>query len=269
MYSDLFKEVVEFAVDNKMLVGTGSPNSDILLIGKESAIDREKCADQFLREIERNAIDWQQNLSVNMTLNDVSSWFNHPHLYNPLYPYKGQLNKIESRDKENNIIRGKGGTSKTCFNYQKIADYVFRNNEKSDSINFHEYSFSTELNQITGKYSKDVPKKLRIESINERVELLSKPFFRNFEISIVAVGHYVRDFDINLCKIFEVEFDADNSEKERLKSNREFINIHYDNLDEPKRMLLHTNQLSMVSNELIFRISELCNEFKTKKHEIT
>jgi hypothetical protein len=261
MYSDLFKEAVEFAVDKKMLVGTGNPNSDILLIGKESAIDREKCADQFLREIERNPTDWLENISENAALNDVPNWFHFPHSYNPLYPYKGQFNKVESRDKNNQIIRGKGGTSRTCFNYQKITDHVFRKNEKSSLINFHEFTFSTELNQITGKYSKDVPKKLRIESINNRCELLSKPFFKNFEITIVAASHYVRDFDINLCKIFEVEFDAGKSEQEKFTSNREFINIHYDNLYEPNRMLLHTNQLSMVSSQLIQRISQICKSF--------
>ena len=259
-YTSEFKEILKLARDKGLFLGTGNPNAKMIFIGKEAAIDERLYPEQYNREIENNIADWENNEANKTLASAVDNWFEVPK-YNPLYPYKGQENKIESRNKTGEIIRGAGGTSKTWHNYQKIIDHIYYKNAKCININFHEQAFISELNQVTGPYSKTIPKEIRKKSINERKELFKEPFFRQFPITIVAVGHYIKEFDLDLEKIFDVEYDF---EKSQLYSDgliKEFINIHFDSINKPTRLLIHTNQLSMVSNELVFRLGEICKAF--------
>lgn len=178
-----------------------------------------------------------------------------------MYPYKGQKYTVESRNKEGEIIKGKGDTSKTWYNYQKIMNALDLKDYPNNAINFHEYAFCSELNQISGPYSKTIPKKIRKESIENRKELFNEPFFKEFPITIVAVGHYVKDFNVNLEEIFEVYFHEEISKEISKGLNKEYINIHFDDLENPTKLLIHTNQLSMVSNELINILGKICSNF--------
>lgn len=263
IYSSKFKETIQLAKDKELFLGTGNPNAKILFIGKEAAINILKSSEQHKREVINNANDWKNNFNNKLQFSDVDNWFSRDCVptYNPLYPYQGQRNTVESRNEKGDIVRGKEGTSKTWYNYQKIADIVYCSNLKSDLINFHENAFITELNQVTGSYSKDVPKKLRQESINNRIELLRESFFKEFPITIVAVGHYVRDFNIDLQGLFEMKFHEERSNKLSQGLNKEYINVHYDNIEKPTKLLIHTNQLSMVSNDLIDRLGQICIDF--------
>jgi hypothetical protein len=195
-----------------------------------------------------------------MQFSDIENWFVTPR-YNPLYPYKGQKNTVESRNDKGEIIRGKEGTSKTWYNYQKIIDEVYFKDIPNTIINYHEFAFCSELNQITGRYSKTIPKKIRKESIEKRKELFNEPFFKEFPITIVAVGHYVREFNIDLQGIFQMKFVKEISEELSIGLDKEYINVHYDDLKKPTKLLIHTNQLSMVSTELVNRLGVICNDF--------
>lgn len=261
-YTPSFEEVLKLSKEKDLFLGSGNPNANILFIGKEAAIDKNKSPQQYNKEYSKNVEDWEANFSANTQFEDIDNWLVKPSpVFNSLYPYKGQLNKIESRNKEGKIIRGEGGTSKTWYNYQKIIDSIYFDNKVSELINFHEFAFCSELNQETGKYSKDIPIDIRTESIAKRKELFQKTFFKEFPITIVAVGHYVRDFDINLEDIFKMKFVEELSKEYSAGLNKEYINIHYDDIKNPTKLLIHTNQLSMVSNELITKLSEICKDF--------
>lgn len=259
-YHSDFISMVEFANTNNLYVGTGNPSSKILIIGKEAAISSDN-TEQYNREMKDNGKDWFRNIETNTQFHGVSSWFEeHPPMFNPLYPYKNQLNRIEMRNSQGNVTRGHGGTSKTWHNYQRLMDSIYNNGMKSTHINFHKYAFCSELNQVTGKYSKDVPRKERMDSIQERRELFNFSFFRSFPITIIAVGHYVRDFEIDLQKMFDVVYHEEHSKELSIGMSRDFINIHYGKND-PYRLLIHTNQLSMVSSELTDRLGNICLRF--------
>ncbi len=259
-YTKAFKEAVALEV----FLGMGNPNGQILIVGKEAAIDSEKHPDQYKREIKNNTVDWDNNIKQQTSFSEVNNWFE-TRIYNPLYPYKGQLNKVASHDKEGNVIKGKGGTSKTWYNYQKLHDALYHNSVANSHINFHEKVFISELNDITAKSSDKIPKAVRKESITKRKALFKKSFFRQFPITIVAVGHYVRDFNINLEELFEVQYNSEKSKLHTENLKNEFINIHFDSLDHPTRLLIHTNQLSMVSNELVIRLGAICKTFLNQK----
>lgn len=143
IYDSLFKKAIEKAKKRDFFIGTGNPNSTILILGKEAAIDIESYPEQHQREIANNYSDWEKNVANNKQFSSVDGWFSidcQPK-YNPLYPYKGQSNTVEGKNKMGIIIRGKGGTSKTWDNYQKIIDSLFNDDNASPIINFHEYSF--------------------------------------------------------------------------------------------------------------------------------
>jgi len=265
IYSTSFKRTIDYAKENDLFLGSGNPDSKLLFVGKEAAIDMQNSEQQYEQEFKKNATDWESNLTNKTQFVDVDNWFVKD-CYNPLYPYKGQKNTVESRNASGKILRGEGGTSKTWHNYQKISDTVFGNGKPSDSINFHENVFCSELNQVTGSYSHEIPKEKREASIRERRNLFQEPFFRAFPITIVAVGHYVRDFDIDLKDFFGLTYDEESSKiySEGLKN--EYINMHYDNLENPTKILIHTNQLSMVSNDLVLRLGEICKAFLLKKN---
>lgn len=268
-YSSEFTDVIALAKEKQFYVGTGNPSAKILFIGKEAAIDEKLYPEQHQREIENNISDWEKNIVTKMQFSDVDSWFRKDHqpTYNPLYPYKDQKNKIRSVRKKDGIVsvHGEGGTSKTWYNYQKIIDTLISEGNTSLNINFHGHAFISELNQITGPYSNTISKKDRKISIQERKVLFEKPFFREFPITIVAVGHYVRDFDINLQAIFMKTFHEALSKEYTQGLNDEYLNIHFDNPEKPTQLLIHTNQLSMVSTELITRIGQVCSLFLNGK----
>lgn len=263
IYSSEFKDVIELAKEKGLFLGSGNPNAKIIFIGKEAAIDREKAPSQYEREYSKNHIEWDLNFSTIKQFADIDDWFclNCTPTYNPLFPYKGQKNTVESRNKEGIVIRGKGGTSRTWYNYQKIIDAVYYNHTPSEFINYHEKAFISEINEITGPYSNTIPKSLRRESIEKRKELFQNPFFKEFPISIIAVGHYARDFNIDLEDIFKMKYNEELSKKLSEGMNKEYINVHYNDLENPTKLLIHTNQLSMVSNELIFRLGKVCKDF--------
>jgi hypothetical protein len=248
-YTKQFIDYVNYCNNNNLYVGSGNPEAKIAIIGKEVAIDSEKSISEFNQYNNETAL-WLKNIENKTQLNEVKSWFDSNPVFNPLYPYKGQKNIVETHTKKG--VKGKGGTSKTWHNYQKIADGL-TTETSSNSINFHEHIFCTELNNIPAKYSHEINKDIRKKSIENRLPLFELDFFDQFDVIIVAAGHYIRDFNINLENIFNVRYNHELSQELSLGLNKEYINIHQHNTN-PNKILIHTNQLSMVSNELINRL---------------
>lgn len=266
-YTSHFKEVLNLCKQNKLFLGLGNPNAKILIIGKEAAIDKEKNPRHYEMEVENNVKDWEHNCDNSKQLDEVLSWFAETteQKYNPLYPYKGQKHTLLRKKKVDGKEINNGGTSKTWYNYQKISDKLFNNNVKSSIINFQEHMFISELNQESAKYSHLIAKEKRGQSIAKRKQLFETSYFREFPITIVAVGHYVRDFNVNLEELFGVVYSHELSAVHSKGLKNEFINIHFDSIEKPTRLLIHTNQLSMVSNELVNKVGEVCSLFMKEK----
>lgn len=267
IYTPQFKEVLSLCNQNDLFLGLGNPSAKILIIGKEAAIDKEKNLKHYEVEVKNNSQDWEQNYKLNKQFDEVLNWFEETmeQKYNPIYPYKGQKNIILRKKKLDGQIVYNKGTSKTWFNYQKIADALFNDNTKSSVVNFQENMFISELNQESAKYSQLLAKEEREESIAKRKPLFETTYFREFPITIVAVGHYVRDFNVNLEELFGVVYSPEKSAVHSKGLKNEFINIHFDSIEKPTRLLIHTNQLSMVSNDLVNKVGEVCSVFIKEK----
>jgi len=251
------------------LIGWGNPNAHILIIGKESAIPKDdegmQGLKQYIREIASNSTQWKNNLCNNITqdrvvsiqfkgVEDIDS------IYNPIYPYKGQINCVRRihKDKDGyNSIIGERGTSSTWYYYQKLCDLIREQSLiKDKKIDFHRFVFTTELSVITAKYSKNVDKIERNKSIYNRTSFFKKDFFNRFSIIILAVGHYPKENDFNIESIFHTKWNG-----ATCKVGRYWYNPHHSTTNTA-RLLIHTNQLSMVSDALIKEIADRCIEFK-------
>ncbi len=268
-YPDSFIELVHKTNDNNSLlygqyIGTGNPNARILILGKECAIDKNDKPQQYENEIVANAKNWKKNIDNNVSIEnadkdelwkkDINSQIN------PLYPYRGQYFK---RNRNNNL-----GTNPTWYNYQKMLINILKNLnitvsiDKANKVFLHEYCFLSELNSETAKYSKDVDSIKRTKSINSRKVLFGENFFQQFPIVIVAAGHYPHEHDINLEKLFGVKWNGitiNNNYNPSL--NKNWYNIHRETAGRNPKLLIHTNQLSVVTTELLNQLAIECSNF--------
>src|SRR5690606_7058560 len=230
----------------------GNPNGKILLIGKETSDDKIG----FDEMSKVNLESWNDIISTNKSIEDVGFLKD-----NALFPWKGQKFTIR-RIKKDGTITGETGTSTTWYYYQYLTDLIYSKTPKGkeDLIDFHEFCFQSEMNQLNAKKSNDIPKNdlRRIKSIKDREKLFALNYFRNFDVIILASGHYHKDFDFDIQKTFGVKWTG----KTNVLSKGNWYNLHYDNLEKPRRILIHTRQFStLITKELIEAIANECRKF--------
>jgi hypothetical protein len=150
-YSNEFKDIVEFSVNNGInYIGKGNPNAEILIIGKELALDQNDTI-AINKTSEQNALDWKIN--IENPNYEIEDWNENFTLFNPLIPYKGMGFNPKK-------------PAETWRKYQSLHDNIF--NKKSKTYNFYENIFITELNANPSKFSNLQEKEKRRLSIDER-----------------------------------------------------------------------------------------------------
>ena len=101
----------------------------------------------------KNFYLWQKQISKG----EIINWIENPKLdwsiFHPRAPFYGQRFVIEKRNKDGKIISGKGGTSSTWYNYQKLINIIRGQGKLSSqanitTIDFYEDCFITELNEL-------------------------------------------------------------------------------------------------------------------------
>ena len=256
MYTEKFKQVVQYCKQNNLFVGYGNPNGKVLVIGKEAAhVAKEDLADHLEKKkeelLQSNVAQWEHILSTGEVPNYDGE---HPISdENPLYAYGNQFNKKDIR-KEGKPYNG--GTSDTYTKYEKLYEQLFLQGEKLKKINFQKEFFITELSDYPTKesYNDKEVEALRQQSIEERKPLFALPFFKDFPIVIVAAGDYPSRYQIDLEKTFDVVYKGEIE----VRKDRYFLHFSKDN----KRILIHTRQLSnSVSDELIAAIASEAKKF--------
>ena len=270
-YPESFKNLLN-SVPDETYIGTGNPNAKILFIGNEPAIDLSKNEDQYKREILGNLDAWRNE--ANRIDYDVmprcvyfddfcKKWVANIDLYNPLFPYKGQLFRKEVSRKGKTIHNG--GVPPMWLNQQKLINSIL-GLDQEDEINFHMHCFSTDFSTATASRSSLVNPFEREKSIKQRVSLFQHSFFNSFPIIIVACGHYVKNNPAlsDLTEVFRTSeekifiFDEDHSKKDS-----PWINVHRSiSRNRPAQILVHTHHLASRSiNDKYFRtIAELCRD---------
>jgi len=247
-----FLNSYKYCIGKNLYLGLGNPDAKILLVGKETSND--KIGFEEMSKI--NLQSWNDIISKNTSSDDIGFLEN-----NALFPWKGQKFTIR-REKKDGTITGESGTSTTWYYYQYLTDLILNKSVKKqqDLIDFHEFCFQSEMNQLNAKQSNSIPKNdfVRIKSIKDREKLFALTFFRKFEIIILASGHYHRDFNFDIENAFEVKWTG----KTNFLTKGNWYNLHYDNLENPKRILIHTRQFSTgITKELIKAIANECRTF--------
>lgn len=225
-------------------IGTGNPNADILIIGKECSVD-DINSEQFKFELMGNFRAWQKKRNYNQ--DDVPE-FNNWNDYDPLFPYKGQNFKIDNKQNR--------GTSRTWYNYQKLINYVC-NKQSNTEIDFHKDVFITEVNSTPSRKTVDAD----VSSIDFRkATILKSDFIQSFPIVIISgVGYFNISNNVNeIEEIFNVQYL-----ERKLANGKESQPywIHTNKENRPYKLLINTYQLSMgISDDLLQEIAKLIRE---------
>jgi len=240
-YTNYFKEIVSLAYKEDLYVGMGNPNGKVLIIGKELAIDNYKENPVAEKTLKQNAADWQINVeNPNNHIENCES-NDDLNLFNPLYPYKG-------------MGKNQQPTGHTWRKYQLLQEKLFE--KKSNEYTFYNDFFITELNQIPSKYSKLQNKELRYNSIQKRIDLfLKSDFIQNFQVVIVACGHYPRENGVDICELFNIDYLPPTRHVD--DNPKQWYNLHNNKSGNNPKLVIHTRQLSMdVTNKLIEEITK-------------
>lgn len=261
-YSEEFQDTVNFSKEKNLFLGYGNPNGKILIIGKEHYFKHKpkEDTDEFYKEIlnareaenHNNITSWENNIRENFE----PEWNpNQEHFCDNSNAFTAWWNQKNKQDKNSN-----GGTSNTYLHYQKLYQNVFLDGKKEEKINFQKEFFNTELNDLPAKkdYNLQRLKELKKGFIEDRKDLFQLPFFKSFPVVIIASGHYSRDYNFDLEKIFEVEWS-----KETIVVGKSWYNLHKST--DGKRLLIHTRQLSTsVTTDLINALSNEVKAFLKK-----
>lgn len=257
-YNDNFLKALLKCKNKNLYLGTGNPNAKILIIGKECALNKTVQLEDYQTKLEDERKLVEENLQGWQKLVN-----NEPLQYSidQSYPYKGQENKINKKLKNDQY---NGGTSSTWTKYQKLYETIYCNGVKNEKVTFHENIFITELNQIPSANSNEQNLLLRKESIKKRVEyFFPLDFIQRFPVVVLACGHYSRDFNINICNLFGVEFDGQTKE---VNGNKlQWYNLHHEISGKNPKLLIHTKQLSgSITNDFINEIGVTIKDFLEK-----
>lgn len=259
-YQKIFENCVKECKENGTYIGTGNPNSNILIVGKETATDIENKANgdelyvlfqkESLKDFQENAIKWNLNIENLVKVDSIPNWISKkdsPLSSNPMFPFKGLHPKF------NNLKEGH-----TWNKYQKLHDLIFLNDisvARQKEIDFHHNFFLTEMNSAPAKFTKDADK----SGIPNRKQFFRESeFFQNFPVIILACSNYISGKEIE--EIFNVNFDK------QFGNGKQLFWTHF-NTDKTK-LVIHTRQLSTnVSDDLLKEIAKEVRNFTKQRNQ--
>lgn len=234
-YTPHFVQFVKKGIADKYYIGTGNPNSQILYIGKESAIAKENLIAKDLYA--KNALDWQTHID-----NKSCEILNYPVTEDHVFR------------KEN--IWGKNTWSK----YQKLTNRIFEKVDVPYHIDFLEDVFTTEINDAPNKRTNTANK----NNLNERKILFKQSkFIQNFPVVILACSNYVTNNENirEIDEMFGVKYD--NSFSKQVYNRTNWFFSHFN--EDKSKLVIHTRQLSAdVKTDLLNDMAE-----EIRKHLIS
>lgn len=236
MYTEDFIEFVEKGIDN-FYIGTGNPNSKILIIGKESAIETSDL--QSFEWYRNNAKDWKNHIK-NKTCEVLEYYVDEKH-----------------------SLRKSWGKN-TWSKYQKLSDYILEKESENFKVDFLNHIFTSEINDSPSKTTSKANK----TNIPNRKEILKKSeFIQKFPVIVLACSNYITNNENNreINTIFQVEYIG-NEIGTKFYSTGNWYFLHY-NKDKTK-LVIHTRQLSTnVNDELLKDLAEIIRKhLKDRKH---
>lgn len=223
-----YKAFVKACFERNLIVGQGNPLSSILFVGCEpnsKEEDYEKTKRHIMHCLNEDDFD--------------GLWVHH--------------------DKKE---RNEGWTWRK---YQKIIDKAYpKRLHDPEKIDFEEVAFCTELNNVCSPTSEAADK----STLPLKLQLFKESrFIQGFPVVILACGpKYIvnRGNKLQINDTFGVKFVKEVSvQNDPTKRNQRFW-IHYDDEQNPYKMVIHTRQLSGTStpyDELLWSIGDTVRKF--------
>jgi|SRR5690554_995936 len=228
MYKDTFMNLVDFAngksellineqnlITNPYYIGFGNPNSKILILGQEKAI---KSDNELQIKVESLDNPKQWNYLVKNNIEDIDYKFYSDYYFkNPLHPYDGKPTK-----------------GNTWLQYQKLINFIYPDIDNERNNSFLLNSFITEINHQVSPRQLGNQKGENRESVNNHV------FYKSFKITILAIGKYLNNKEIE--SRFNVSYQQDLSQSRQ-------------------RLMIFTNESD---NRIVLNIRQLSNDIRTE-----
>tara|TARA_R110002020_G_scaffold419155_1_gene628403 strand:- start:15917 stop:16654 length:738 start_codon:yes stop_codon:yes gene_type:complete len=195
---------------NPYFIGFGNPDSDILFVGQEMAIDPLKNSVTLEMESYRNPEHW--NTIIERKISEINYSFSSKNAFlNPRKPYN---------------IKATG----TWQSYEKIVEKI-KNLNLNQNLEFFQHCFVTELNTKTSK------RQIGFKTCDERELIIKDKFYKGFPITILATGSYIEN-KATIEMLFDVKHSKDDSDSQKYKR----FEVYYS--QNKKRVLINTRQLS-------------------------
>ncbi|PWJ42426.1 hypothetical protein [Sediminitomix flava] len=225
--SESFLDGIDRIQPNPYYLGFGFPDSKILIIGQEKAIDPSK-THIVKNESMENLRQW--DVLIEEEIDDVGYHYygEEVDFKNPLHPYKK-----------------KGGKTWGC--YEKLLKSIYPELSESRVENtFFLKAFITEVNSEVSKTQ------LGNKTTEERRALLKHDFYKSFPVTLLAFGDYMGKSEIQ--DLFEVDFVED------LSIPNEKLVVFKDSKRE--RLIIQSRQFSnAISDEYIKeKVAKLAKE---------
>ena len=191
-------------------IGFGNPEADILIVGKECALDSSDITAVSIDKVtnKENCERWIEVLPPNQK--ELVNWMDVPYgesewrrSFNPRFAFWGQrfmCNRKSPKHPDKELT----GTNRTWYNYQKLICRMFPDKaiQHGDPLNFQDLCFITELSSVSKRMSYEGSRTETQDSIRKRLEEFKEPFYQSFPVVIAACEGYLRSMHIDIKEIF-------------------------------------------------------------------
>lgn len=236
---NLLNNSEEYIIDDYEYVGLGNPDSKILFVGKEAGEKMEYTNDfdnikENLKALQGSAFHWKTS--------------------NPDYT----VNPEKLKD-----------ISQTWNKYQRLYEYIFKQDVKSDYPTFLKKVFTTEISNLPHKTTDEAKRNpfFKDELKKRKNTFFRTEFIQSFPVTVLAFKDpvYIRNDDETreIDDIFKVRY-LDKS-KEYSVGNQFYI--HYN--EDKTKLVIHTRNLSAnVNTDLLKDMGELIRNHLEKHSNI-
>lgn len=232
LYKESFRVLVLANVGKDVYLGTGNPDAQILMIGREGATeeDREKINERGEVSFAKR---WLSVVDNNEALNYMENYSMHP------------------------LSEGH-----TWSKYQKLHDYIFgesRGSRRQNEFNFKNRFFTTEMNVNRAKKTQHAS----VAGMQERKNnFFGHEFIQQFPVVVLACGNYITNQgtgkEREIDTIFGVTF---REEVIALQTGKKKYSFWIHRNDNESKLVIHTRQLSTdTPDRLLQKMAETIND---------
>lgn len=201
---------------------------------------RERLFEKYLEEC-KNRNEWcgQGNPNAHILIIGKES-YNKDLITNPII-LQEKLQCQYELCKSGDFGNAKRNKNPTWSNYQLLIEKVYgpQIEFNPELFDFEKYAFTTELSSIPRKNSNYTEAK---SSIKDRLLFFEKSeFIKPFPVIILACGGYIRNND----KVREIDDTFHVTFSKRYEKKGIWFCTHYDDINAPKKLVIHTWQFSL------------------------